>query len=121
MSQMPTEMIVVGAHHQNAVAEELIGTIVCSARTMMIHAAIYWPETLNSMLWPFALEYAVDLWNHLPDMDTGLSPLDNFSGTIKDHSRLLEAHVWGCPAYVLDPTLQDRKKIPKWNPCKRRG
>eukprot|EP00957_Ditylum_brightwellii_P116010 8850192-Ditylum_brightwellii.AAC.1 len=103
----------VGAHHQNAVAECSIGTIVCSACAMMIHAAIYWSKTSDSMVWPFALEYAVDLWNHLPYMDTGLSPLDKFSGTIKDYSCLLEAHVWGCPVYVLDPTLQDRKKIPK--------
>jgi hypothetical protein len=23
--------------------------------------------------------------------------------------------MWGCPVYVLDPKLQDGKKIPKWN------
>ena len=26
-----------------------------------------------------------------------------------------QLQVWGCPAYVLDPTLQDGKKLPKWN------
>ncbi|MGH7955352.1 MAG: hypothetical protein ACREOZ_05270, partial [Gloeomargaritales cyanobacterium] len=30
-------------------------------------------------------------------------------------------HVWGCPTYVLDPTLQDGKKLPKWKPRSRRG
>ena len=31
-------------------------------------------------------------------------------------------HVWGCPVYVLvDPRLQDGKKIPKWDPRVRRG
>ena len=24
-------------------------------------------------------------------------------------------HVWGCPCYVLEPTLQDGYKLPKWN------
>eukprot|EP00957_Ditylum_brightwellii_P199769 15228701-Ditylum_brightwellii.AAC.1 len=68
MGQMPTEMSEVGATHQNAVADSSIGTTVCS---------FYWPKTLDSMLWSFALEYAVDLWNHLPDMDTGLSLLED--------------------------------------------
>ena len=29
--------------------------------------------------------------------------------------------MWGCPGYVLSPTLQDGKKIPKWAPKARRG
>ncbi len=31
-------------------------------------------------------------------------------------SELLQTHVFGCPVYVLDASLQDGKKIPKWNP-----
>ena len=27
---------------------------------------------------------------------------------------------WGCPTYVLDSTLQDGKKLPKWDPRIRR-
>jgi hypothetical protein len=30
-------------------------------------------------------------------------------------------HVWGCPVYVLDPTLQQGSKLPKWQPRSRRG
>jgi len=30
-------------------------------------------------------------------------------------------HVFGCPVYVLDPKLQDGKKLPKWSPRCRRG
>ena len=29
--------------------------------------------------------------------------------------------VWGCPVYVLDPTVQDGKKLPRWKPKSRRG
>jgi len=31
-------------------------------------------------------------------------------------NELARAHVLGCPVYVLDAALQDKKKIPKWNP-----
>eukprot|EP00957_Ditylum_brightwellii_P102839 7836790-Ditylum_brightwellii.AAC.1 len=73
------------------------------------------------MIWPFALQYAVDIWNNMPEQQTGLSPIDKFSRIILDHTNLLNLHVWGCPAYVLDPMLQDGKKLLKWNPQKRSG
>eukprot|EP00957_Ditylum_brightwellii_P012468 942382-Ditylum_brightwellii.AAC.1 len=111
----------VGAHHQNAIAERAIGAVVCSSHTMLLHAAIYWPDMSDLMLWPFALQYAIGIWNAMPDVNMGLSPLNIFSCTVTDHIDLLKTHVWGCPAYVLDPTLQDGKKLPKWHPCKCRG
>eukprot|EP00957_Ditylum_brightwellii_P066244 5027789-Ditylum_brightwellii.AAC.1 len=91
------------AHHQNAAAEHSICTVVRSTRTMPLHSAIYWPEVSDLMLWSFALEYAVSLWNCMPDIRTGLSPLNIFS------------------AYALHPTLQDRKKLPKWTPREKIG
>ena len=36
-------------------------------------------------------------------------------------NELARAHIFGCPVYVLDPALQDGKKIPKWNPRARLG
>jgi hypothetical protein len=36
-------------------------------------------------------------------------------------SELSCTHVFVCPVYVLDVSLQDRRKIPKWNPCARLG
>lgn len=38
-----------------------------------------------------------------------------------NHNALRRMHPWGCPAYVLDPKLQDGKKLPKWNPRSRQG
>jgi hypothetical protein len=38
-----------------------------------------------------------------------------------NYRHLQRAHVWGCPVYVLDPTLQDGKKLPKWHARARRG
>jgi hypothetical protein len=46
-----------------------------------------------------------------------LTLFEVFTKTKSDHHNLLPAHVWGCPAFVLDPCLQDGKKIPKWNQC----
>ena len=112
----------VGAHHQNGVAERAIRTVVSWARTMMLHAVIHWPDQADLELWPFAVEHAVYLWNHLPKRDGQLAPIEIFSSTKFDsYEHLQRAKVFGCPVYVLEPTLQDGKKLPKWNPRSRRG
>jgi hypothetical protein len=69
------------------------------------------------------LQFIIEFWlyNRLPNGVTGLSPMEIFTGTHSDHRDLLCTHVWGCPAYVLDPKLQDGKKIPKWNCQARQG
>ena len=111
-----------GAHHQNGVAKRNIQTVTQWARTIMLHASIHWPDAADLELWPFALEHAVYIWNNLPKRDNLLSPLEIFSGTKADsYARLQRTHVWGSPVYVLDPKLQDGKKIPKFNPRSRRG
>ncbi len=111
----------VGAHHQNGVAERAIGVIVAKARTMLLHAMLCWPDATTTDLWPLALSHAVHLYNATPRMDSKLAPLEVFSSALSNHHALLNAHVWGCPVYVLHPTLQDGKKLPKWQPCTRRA
>eukprot|EP00957_Ditylum_brightwellii_P165382 12592199-Ditylum_brightwellii.AAC.1 len=81
----------VGAHHQNAVAKCNIGT------------------------------YVEDIWNCMPDIKAKMSPMDVFSGTMSDHTDILNLHMSGCSAYVLNTTLQDGKKLPKWSPRKQKG
>eukprot|EP00934_Nitzschia_sp_Nitz4_P006171 Nitzschia sp. Nitz4//scaffold433_size7783//3146//4816//NITZ4_009149-RA/size7783-exonerate_protein2genome-gene-0.0-mRNA-1//-1//CDS//3329551824//6161//frame0 len=112
----------VGAKHQNGVAERSIQTISNWARTMLLHQVLHWPEQADLTLWPFALEHAVYIWNRLPRKGGKLSPLELFTRT-KDpgYASLQSLHVWGCPTYVLDATLQDGKKLPKWSPRARRG
>jgi hypothetical protein len=111
----------VGAHHQNGVAERAIQTVVARARTMMIHAALLWPNEMSTDLWPMAMDYAAYLWNVTPSRESMIAPLEIFCGTKLDCTELQNARVFGCPAYVLEPTLQDGKKIPKWKPRSRRG
>ena len=106
----------VGAHHQNGRAERAIRTIMSIARAMLLHAAIHWPEASNAALWPMAVQQAVYIWNRMPAVDTGLSPLDIFSRTRWPQSKLQDLHVWGCPVYVLHKRIADGQKLPRWTP-----
>ena len=106
----------VGAHHHNGVSERAIGTIMSVARAMMIHATIHWPEFCDSSLWPLAVQYAVMIFNRMPDAATGLSPLDILARTRASHSHFQDFHVWGCPVFVLDKRIADGKKPTRWEP-----
>lgn len=89
----------------------------------MVHASLHWTEQgVNDLaLWGFAIKHAAWLHNRIPSQTTGLTPLELLSKTKAGHRDLLHSHVWGCPVFVLDPKLQDGKKIPKWNRRSRLG
>ena len=81
---------------------------------MMLHHTLMWPEQFDMRHWPFALDYATHLWNHLPaehgnviGLPAGVSPIEVFSGSQSRHDALKHANTWGSPSYVLDPRLQD--------------
>ena len=111
----------VNAHHKNGIAERNIRTVSECARALLLHAALRWKDgPITSSLWPFAVRHACYLFNHCPD-STGTSPADRFLGTTVPRHQLLNLHCWGSPAYVLDPVLQQGRKLPKWQPRSRRG
>jgi transposase InsO family protein len=91
-----------GAHHQNGMAEQSIGTMISIACTMMMHAAIHWLEMSDPSLWPMAVQHDVYVFNRMPNLDSGLCPLDLFNRQRWKQSQLHNPHVWGCPVYVLD-------------------
>ena len=106
----------VGAHFQNGVAERALQTVTSWARAMMMHQLIHWPAQFDAALWPFALEHAVYIWNNLPATRSGLTPAELFAGIkLPSNDAISNARVWGCPVFVLDPKLQDGKKLPKWS------
>ena len=113
----------VGAHHQNGVVERAIQTVTHWARAMMMHQLLHWPSEYNPNLWALAFEHAVYIWNDLPRSRNGLSPHELFTGnkTPSSDPTLANLRVWGCPAWVLDPKLQDGHKIPKFTPRSRCG
>ena len=82
----------------------------------------HWSEEARLDLWPFAMNYAVWLWNHLPNQETGLSPNDIFNQTLElNFKHLKRTHIWGCPTYVLKLSTKDGCKQPKWQPKAQRG
>jgi hypothetical protein len=73
------------------------------ARTNMLHATLHWPDRSFINLWPLTMNYAVWVYNKLPQGGAGFSPEELFSGIKCLRSGLPRAHVFGCPVYVLDP------------------
>ena len=106
----------VGAHHHNGICEKAIQDIQSCARTMLLHAALHWPEVADVQLWPMAIDHAVFLHNHLPNPRIGLSPTDIFTKQRWPHAKFHDLHVFGAPTYVLDKTIADGKSLPKFQP-----
>ena len=72
-------------------------------------------QEADENLWPFAVDYAIFIWNNFSTNSTKLCPLELFSGALfPNHNHLQRTHIFGCPVFILDPKLQDAKKIPKW-------
>ncbi len=111
----------VGAKHQNGVSERNIKTVAQWARANILHLATHWPQHANSTYWPQAINYAVRVFNRLPNMESGIAPNEIWSGVRSPHTKLSCSHVFGCPVYVLNASHQDGKKIPKWSPRARLG
>jgi hypothetical protein len=101
-----------GAHRQNGLAEGAIQTVTHWAWAMLLHVCIHWPNNTNLELWSFALEYVIWIWNSMPNQDSFVAPMELFT-LIKfpSYAHLHQAHVFGCPACILDPKLQNCKKL----------
>ena len=86
------------------------------ARTMMLHAAIHWPDVSDPSLWPMAVCHAIHLFNHMPSIKAGICPTDIFTKIHWEQRKFHDFHVWGCPVYILDKHITDGKKLPHWKP-----
>jgi hypothetical protein len=107
----------IGAKHQNAWAKRTIQTIMYMAHCFMVHFSLHWTDQGSDdiSLWPFAVKHVVWLHNRVPNCLSGLTLLELLTKSKADHCDLLCLHVWGCPATLLDPKLQNDQKLPKWN------
>jgi hypothetical protein len=110
----------VNAHHKNSVAERSIRTVSEMARAMVLHSSVRWKGGISKNIWPMAVDYACYVYNHMPN-DKGIAPADLFTGSMIPRHKLKDIHVFGCPVYVLDPKLQQGKKLPRWQPRSRIG
>jgi hypothetical protein len=113
----------VGAQHQNSKAEQAIQTIMYMACTFLVHSSLHWTVmgADDISLWPFAVKHVVWSYNRVPNYESGLIPLELLTKQKANHCNILRSHVWGCPAYVLEPKLQNGQKLPKWNHWSRLG
>jgi hypothetical protein len=82
----------------------------------MLHFAHHWPSKANVCFWLQAIEYALWVFNRMPNIENGLSPNELWSSCPSPTEEFNRAHVFGCPVYVLDVALQDGHKIPTWAP-----
>ena len=71
-----------------------------------MHTALIFPEdTLSTDIWPIAIDYAVWVYNRIPDIQSGFSAIEIWSRSMFEpvSETLSNFHVWGCPIYILEP------------------
>jgi hypothetical protein len=71
--------------------------------------------------WPCPTPSGIWVYNKIPHHGGALSPEELFCRFKNPQSALSRGHVFDCPVYVLEPALQDGKKIPKWDSRARQG
>jgi hypothetical protein len=59
-------------------------TVISIVRTMMMHAAIHWPEVSDPSLWPMAVQHAALIFNPMP-VHVLLTALHNHGTRQLDH------------------------------------
>ena len=70
---------------------------------------------ISSNLWPMANSYVTYIFNHMPNSDY-IAPAEIFTGTNFLRHKLKDIHMCGCTVYILDPRLQQGRKIQKRQP-----
>ena len=103
----------INAHCKNSVAERSICTVSEISHAMMLHLSLFWKNGIGSNLWPMATSYSNYILNQMLNAEY-IAPDYLFNGTKFPCNKLKYIHVWGCTVYVLDPTLQQGRKLPKW-------
>ena len=115
-----------GLTTKNGIAERYIRTMVEKARTVLLNAHACNDINIPMELWTFAMRHVVTQWNATPRKDLKwLTPDEVFNGMgkrlKKNSTQFKHFHPFGCPVYVLDKSLQDGKKQPKWDRRSRVG
>ena len=95
----------INMHFQNGIAELNIRYLQVSIQSILLDTIRLWPEMILLELWPLALLKATRLANCTCFDRDGRAPIAHFS---KSNAILTvkEEHIFGCPIFVLDNTLQ---------------
>ena len=97
-----------GASHKNGAADRAIKTVVTMEKTMLMRAALRCTEEkFSTDIWPMAMDYAIWIYNRIPDFQSGLSAIEIWSRSRFEtvSKTLSNCHVWGFTTYVLEPNL----------------
>ena len=89
-----------GASHKNGAAERAIKTVITLERNVLMHAALRCPEDiLSTNIWPMEIDFAVWVYNRIPDIQYGLSAIEIWSRSRFEpvSETLSNFHVWGFP------------------------
>ena len=70
---------------------------------------------IGSNLWPMDTSYATYIYNHIPNAED-IATYDLFNGTKFTRHKFIYIHMWGCPVYILDTTIQQGCQLPKLQP-----
>jgi hypothetical protein len=84
------------------------------ARVMIKNLSMHWKDGIAASIWPMEVTYATYIYNNTPN--NGVLVMDIFTGSTIPCHRLMDAYVWGCPVYILDPNVQQGQKLPLWQP-----
>jgi hypothetical protein len=112
----------VNVHFQNGRVEKKIRDLQDSAHTSLLHAIRKWPKVITTNLWPYALRYANDIHNVVPNKGEDLSPIEKFT-RLSTVIPLKRCHHFGCYENVLKTDLQSGKRArgSKWKNRARLG
>ena len=91
-----------GASHQNGATERVIKTVVTTTRTVLTNVVLVCPkDTFTNDIFPMMMDYAVWIYNRIPDIQSGLYSIDICSISRFDTvlENLSNFHIWDCTTY----------------------
>ena len=100
----------INAYHQNGRVEKRIRDLQDHARVLIMHVTNELLDAITPHLWPYAIQLSNEVRNHSSSNQSGLIPLAGFSRTSRDPD-ITHLQTFGCPAYVLMPELQAKRKL----------
>ena len=102
----------VGAHHQNSIVEQSILTVIKIFRTIILHAQRYWPECVDTIIWPFAVKEAIERLNLLQLNLDGNTPTAKIYNIKNINPNAHEYITFGCPVFFFNSKLQSGSIVP---------
>ena len=118
-SQQQIEFSSVNAYFQNGVKERKIKHITNLLRESLFQGMLIWQSKITVDLWVYSIQCSLDADNSIPK-DCLLSTNKIFNNT-KLNFDFTYLHPFGCPTFLLDSSLANSRKIPRWQPRSKLG